>query len=59
MKKYFFLAAFAVGAMTMTSCNKEDCCKLLTVKVCEGDEPSGVTWDDYKASLDTQGYNCD
>lgn len=59
MKKYFFLAVFALGAMTMTSCKKQECCKLLTTKVCEDDTPDGHNWDDYKHSLDSQGYNCD
>ncbi|MFM1877026.1 MAG: hypothetical protein RL266_2763 [Bacteroidota bacterium] len=59
MKKVLFLAVFAFGATTLTSCNQEDCCKLLTVKYCEGDEPSGLTWDEYKAQLDAAGYNCD
>ncbi|MCF8465083.1 MAG: hypothetical protein K9G41_09585 [Flavobacteriales bacterium] len=58
MKKYFLLAVFACGVMTMTSC-KKDCCKLLTVSVCEGDEPSGTTWEDYRETLDNSGYNCD
>ena len=58
MKKFLFLAAFAFGAMTFTSCSN-DCCKLLTVKECEGDEPDGMTWEEYKASLDSIGYNCD
>ena len=58
MKKYFFLSVFALGAMTMTSC-KKDCCKILTVEVCEEDTPDGVNWDDYKATLEAGGYNCD
>ncbi len=57
MKKYFFLFVFALGAMTMTSCQK-DCCKLLTVEVCEDDTPDGDNWDDYKAILESGGYNC-
>jgi hypothetical protein len=59
MKKYLFLAAVAFGAATMSSCNREECCTLLTVKECEGEEPSGLTWDEYKAQLDAVGYNCD
>ena len=41
----------------MTSCQK-DCCKLLTVEVCEDDTPDGDNWDDYKAILESGGYNC-
>ena len=59
MKKLFFVAVLAFGAMVIASCNNSDCCKLLTVKYGEGDEPSGMTWDDYKAQLDAAGYNCD
>lgn len=59
MKKYFFLSVFAIGTMTLTSCENEECCKFLTVKECEGEEPSGLTWEEYKAQLDAAGYNCD
>lgn len=58
MKKYFFLAVFAVGVMTITSCKNQECCKFLTVKYCEDDTPSGQSWDDYKADLEAAGYNC-
>lgn len=60
MKKFFFLAVFALGAMTMTSC-KKNCCSLATVKVCEDDFNSATysSWDDAKKYYEGAGWNCD
>lgn len=54
------VAAIVAMATTISSCSSEECCTLLTAKICESDLPSTFTnWADYKASLETAGYNCD
>lgn len=60
MKKYFFLAVFGLGVVTMSSCNKQECCTWNGAKVCEDDLPPNYTsWDDYKDAAEAGGANCD
>lgn len=56
MKKYFALAVFAIGTMSLTSCSS-DCCTVSTVEICEDDYTSvgGVSWADYKAAVEASG----
>jgi hypothetical protein len=48
----------AIIAVTMSSC-ADNCCTLLTAKICESDMPAGYdSWDEYADYLDSIGYNC-
>ncbi|MFT4682429.1 MAG: hypothetical protein ACI9YU_002292 [Flavobacteriales bacterium] len=54
MKKYFAIAVFAIGTMSLTSCSS-DCCTVtstgIDVEVCEDtydDAGTGISWGDYK-----------
>ncbi len=61
MKKSFLtlIPALAIIAVTMSSC-ADNCCTLLTAKICESDMPAGYdSWDEYKDYLESAGYNCD
>ena len=61
MKKSFLtlIPALAIIALTMTSC-ADNCCTLLTAKVCESDLPAGYAdWAEYSATLEAAGYSCD
>jgi hypothetical protein len=61
MKKYFALAVFAIGTMSLTSCSS-DCCTVSTIEICEDDYVSTgtITWTDYKAAVVASGTGtCD
>ncbi|MFT4525079.1 MAG: hypothetical protein ACI85F_001231 [Bacteroidia bacterium] len=61
MKKYFAIAVFAIGTMSLTSCSS-DCCTVSEVKVCESDytDVAGISWADYKALVVSTGSGtCD